>query len=318
MDLRQLAALVAIADHGSFSAAAKALYTVQSNVSAHIARLERELGARLVDRATGRLTDEGEVVVLRARRAQAELDALLADLASRGDQVSGEVRLGVIGTTARWLAPRFLTALRDRHPLVRPVLVEATTTSLIPQIVASQLDLAVVNLPVDDPDVATDPLFGEEMIVLASSKHPLAQHTSVSFRELAAYSLVLPAPGTALREELDGHARQMGVTLVPLAEVDGMRLLTSLALEGIGAAIVPATSVPGWIKGDFSRIAVPDLPRRLVGVARRRRSPLSAPARAVRDVLAATVRTRGPRQPGVHLIDNLDADDADPASAWPT
>ena len=60
MDLRQLAALAAIADHGSFSAAAKALFTVQSNVSAHVARLERELGVTLVDRSRGCLTDEGE------------------------------------------------------------------------------------------------------------------------------------------------------------------------------------------------------------------------------------------------------------------
>ncbi len=75
MDLRQLAALVAIADHGSFSAAAKALFTVQSNVSGHIARLERELGATLVDRQRGGLTDEGVLVVEHARRIQRELDA---------------------------------------------------------------------------------------------------------------------------------------------------------------------------------------------------------------------------------------------------
>ena len=58
MDLRQLTTLVAIADHGSFSAAARALYTVQSNVSSHIARLEKELGVVLVDRQRGGLTDE--------------------------------------------------------------------------------------------------------------------------------------------------------------------------------------------------------------------------------------------------------------------
>ena len=61
MDLRQLAALTAIADHGSFSSAAKALFTVQSNVSAHIARLERELGATLVDRNRSTLTIEGSM-----------------------------------------------------------------------------------------------------------------------------------------------------------------------------------------------------------------------------------------------------------------
>ena len=58
MDVRQLETLVAVADHGSFSAAARSLYTVQSNVSAHIARLERDLGVQLVDRDRGGLTDD--------------------------------------------------------------------------------------------------------------------------------------------------------------------------------------------------------------------------------------------------------------------
>src|SRR5437588_3917807 len=68
MDLRQLNALLAVADQGSFTAAADALATVQSNVSAHIARLEREVGSVLVDRSTGQLTEEGEAVAARARR----------------------------------------------------------------------------------------------------------------------------------------------------------------------------------------------------------------------------------------------------------
>jgi DNA-binding transcriptional LysR family regulator len=71
MELRQLNALVGIADHGSFSAAADALHTVQSNVSAHVKRLERELGCQLVDRATGQPTEAGEIVIARSRRVQA-------------------------------------------------------------------------------------------------------------------------------------------------------------------------------------------------------------------------------------------------------
>lgn len=73
MDFRQLQALIAIADHGSFSAAAASLQTVQSNVSSHVARLERELGVQLVDRQGGRLTEEGQAVVERGRRVAAEL-----------------------------------------------------------------------------------------------------------------------------------------------------------------------------------------------------------------------------------------------------
>src|SRR3954471_4437698 len=118
MDLRQLAALVAIADHRSFSAAARSLHTVQSNVSTHVARLERELGAVLVDRASGALTAEGEAVVERARRIHVELDALRSDVAAVRNEVRGTVRAGVIGTTARWLVPRVLEAIDARYPHV--------------------------------------------------------------------------------------------------------------------------------------------------------------------------------------------------------
>src|SRR5256885_16837762 len=76
MDLRQLNAVVAVAEYGSFSAAADALHTVQSNISTHVARLERELGCPLIDRAAGcRLTEEGQAVVERARRGSGPLQA---------------------------------------------------------------------------------------------------------------------------------------------------------------------------------------------------------------------------------------------------
>jgi LysR family transcriptional regulator, hydrogen peroxide-inducible genes activator len=78
--------------------------------------------------------------------------------------------------------------------------------------------------------------------------------------------------------------------------------MTSLAFEGFGATIVPATAVPGWIKGDFMRIPVRGLPPRQVGLARRRRAVPSAPARAVVDVLLDVVRLKGPRQRGVHVL----------------
>ena len=114
MELRHLQALTAISDHGTFSAAAEHLGTVQSNISAHVARLEKELGAPLIDRADGHLTEEGTVVVARARRILSELDALLSDVAACRDEVTGTVRVGMIGTTARWLVPRLMDAVAQR------------------------------------------------------------------------------------------------------------------------------------------------------------------------------------------------------------
>ena len=101
MDLRQLHALLAVAEHHSFSAAARALHTVQSNISTHVARLEREVGAVLIDRERSELTTEGAVVASRARRMIAELRAIEDDLVALRDELSGSVRAGVIGTTAR-------------------------------------------------------------------------------------------------------------------------------------------------------------------------------------------------------------------------
>ena len=83
MDLRQLTHLLAVAEHGSFSAAARSLHTVQSNVSTHVARLERELDTVLIDRRSMLPTAEGEAVIERAQRIRAELQALQDDQAER-------------------------------------------------------------------------------------------------------------------------------------------------------------------------------------------------------------------------------------------
>ncbi len=80
-----------------------------------------------------------------------------------------------------------------------------------------------------------------------------------------------------------------------------MRLLTSLAFEGYGAAIVPATAVPRWLQGNFHRIAVPELPRRVVAWVQRRRPNPGTPTRALHAVLREVVAEQGANQPGVHV-----------------
>jgi molybdate transport repressor ModE-like protein len=301
MDLRQLTTLVAIADHGSFSAAARALYTVQSNVSGHIARLERELGVVLVDRQRGGLTDDGVIVVEKARRVLHELDDIQAEMASRGDEVRGDSRLGVLGTTARWLLPALLTHLQRQHPGVHVTVHEGNTTNLIPRLIAQQIDAAIVHLPVDDPEVTVEPLFAEDLVLLAHHRHHLSAHDTVALADLAQEPLMLPPLGTALRRVIDRAASSVGVELQAQVEIDGVRLLASLAFEGFGAAIVPATSVPRWLKGDFKRIIVPELPRRVVGWVQRRRPSPGAPTRATLAVLREVVASQGAKQPGVYV-----------------
>ena len=300
MDLRQLAALVAVAETGSFSAAARQLHTVQSNVSTHVARLERELDVVLVDRPSGELTEAGTAVVTRARQIQAELDALEGDIASLHDEVSGQVRLGVIGTTARWVVPPLLVAVTAQLPRVRLVVVDATTSSLLPQLLGGRLDLAIVNLPVDDPDVMTEDLFDEDPTLVTPLDHPLATRDRVTLADIAEFPILLEPQGTNFRDVLDEQARAQGVTLVPQAEIDGMRLLATLAFQGFGAALLPASAAPNWVGGDWRRVLVDDIEGRSVGLARRRRGQLSAPARALREVIRQVIEAEAPTQPGLY------------------
>ena len=300
MDLRQLAALVAVADAGTFSAAAARLHTVQSNVSTHVARLERELGVALVDRSAGQLTAEGDVAVARARRVQAEVDALVADVASLHDEVAGHVRMGIIGTTGRWMLPPLLDAVGARYPKVRVAILEGNTTSLLPQLLAGALDLTVVNLPVSDPQITVDDLFEEDLVLVAPAGHHLASRDEVSLQEVAAHELLLPPPGTSIRVELDRAAEVAGVTLQAQIELDGLRLIASLAFEGFGAAILPATAVPALPNSAWRRIRLAGVTGRRVGLARRRRGLPSAPIRAVQEAMVEVVTDQAPSQPGVH------------------
>ena len=88
--------------------------------------------------------------------------------------------------------------------------------------------------------------------------------------ELAEHPIPLPPRSTAFRRIVDRAAANKAVALQSQAEIDGVRLLASMAFEGFGAAIVPASAIPGWLKAEVTRVAVPELPRRVVGWAQRR------------------------------------------------
>ena len=302
MELRHLQALTAIDDHGTFSAAAAHLNTVQSNVSAHVARLERELGAPMIDRATGVLTEEGRAVVARTRRILAELDALVADVAACRDEVTGTVRIGIIGTTARWLVPELMDAARIHHPGLQLIAVEGTTSGLEPRLASGQLDLAILHLPVTGKDLVTRQLFAEDLMLVVPEGHALAEPAApLMLEDLAEVKLLLPVQGPAFRDELDAVARRRGITLHPAAEFDGLRLIASLAFGGYGPAILPATAIPRYLSNQFRPVPVEGLPRRRVGIVQRSRGMPSAPSRALVDLLIQVLSESEDQPDGLHL-----------------
>ena len=301
MDLRQLNHLIAVAEHQSFSAAARALHTVQSNVSTHVAKLEKELGAALIDRHTMQPTAEGRAVLERARRIRTELQAINDDIVSMRHEVAGEVRIGCIGTTGRWMASPLLGRLAERHPALRPVLVDATTTSLTPRVLDGDLDMAIVNTPVVEAGLESEPLFDEEQIIVAPADHPLADRGTIDVADLAEHPVMLTPRGTTFRDAIDQELAAAGVRLTAAAEVDGLRLLASLAYQGYAPALLPASAVSGYPDGNWSLVHVAGLARRSVGLVRNRRTTPSMPIRAAREVVLDVIREIAPHQPGIHV-----------------
>ncbi len=301
MDLRQLNALLAVAEHASFSAAARALHTVQSNVSTRISRLEAEVGATLIDRSRRSLTPEGQLVADRARRIRRELQAISEDIVSMNSDLVGTVRIGVIGTTARWIVPLLLSDSERLHPNLKVIVVDATTSSLVPLLVRNLIDLAVVNLPVDDPDIESEVLFSEDRVVIAPEHHELADHDQISLSELARHQLLLPPKGTAFRDEIDADAQRVHVQLAVQAEIDGLLLLAALAFSGLAPALLPASATHGVPQGGWRTVALSQVGARSVGLARNRRIAPSAPPRAVAEMIGNIVGAEARNQPHIHL-----------------
>lgn len=304
MELRHLQVLVAVSEHRSFSAAAEALGTVQSNVSSHVARLERELGATLVERSGGRLTAEGQLVVDRAYRVFAEVDALVADIGALRQVLAGTVRAGMIGTIGRWLAPALLTELSARHPMLHLVVSEGSTLALEPALTSGRLDLAVLSAPVPGRELSFEPLLEEDvLLVIPQGSDPIPHMETVTREDLGLLPLLLPAVGTPFRAEIDSALAGIDVVLRPLAELDGVRLMASLAFEGHGAAVLPASAVPARLHATVRTLPIVDMPPRVVGLAERSRGLPSAPARAVVDALRRITRLATGLPPGLRPIE---------------
>jgi len=146
------------------------------------------------------------------------------------------------------------------------------------------------------------PLFTEDLQLVVHATDPMAARSRVPLGELAELELLLPVPGSALRDEVDAAARRAGVQLRCRAELDGVRFIASLTFEGLGPSILPATAVPSYLRDTWRGVPVYGLPPRLVGVAVRRRGLPSAPARATRAVLQELIEDTEQVPAGVHPV----------------
>ncbi|GAA3541893.1 LysR family transcriptional regulator [Amycolatopsis ultiminotia] len=191
MELRALRYFVAVAEELHFGRAAERLHIVQPAVSQQIARLERELGVRLLDRSprTVRLTEAGNRVLAAAR------DALLAADRVRlaAGTSTGAVRIGTApGLTAR--LQRGIDALRRRTPSFEAVLVDLPLPDRLAALRRGELDLALARGVTEAAGLRVLPAWIEPLHAVISTRHPAANRTSVRLSDLANDVLRVPSP----------------------------------------------------------------------------------------------------------------------------
>src|SRR5215470_17972341 len=215
MDLRQLEALLAVAEAGSFTAAADQLHTVQSNVSEHVRQLESELGVQLLVRGRrGTVpTEFGVRVIERARAIRSEIESMHKDLSMLQGLETGHASLGVIGTVSRSLVPRVVSEMRKTAPGVSLRLTEGASERLAADVAARELATAVVTEPVSDPRLVVEHLRDEEMVGLVPATRDLASREPVTLKTLANEAMILPPAGNPLRDEVETAARDEQVEL---------------------------------------------------------------------------------------------------------
>jgi LysR family transcriptional regulator, nitrogen assimilation regulatory protein len=249
VEIRQLAALVAVADAGSVTAAARQLHVVQPAVTRQVRTLEEELGVALFSRTRHgmTLTAEGERLVERARRALAELETARLEISPAGGAVTGIVRAGLPASLTGGPAQQLAAVTADRYPRIELRILTGYSGQLHQWLERGDLDLSLLDDPGTSASVSVVPLLREQLWAAAPPEAGLAAGRPVSWERLLRHPLVLPVPGHALRTVIDAALADTGREPVLAVQVNSMELQRQLVRGGRGWTVLPASGVAGDI-----------------------------------------------------------------------
>lgn len=234
-DLESLQCFKAVVDTGSVTLAARQLHRVQSNVTTRIRNLEERLGVQLFLRQANRLTlsADGEKLRGYAERLLRLSGEAEAAMASQGPH--GALRLGALESTAAARLPPVLGAFHGRYPDVSIELATGSTTRLLAMVQRYEVDCALVSEPFHAPDLAAQPVFDEELVLIAAHGA-----TGVMEREhLARCTVVAFATGCSYRRVLEEWYAGMELAPQRILELASYHAIVACVAAGTGIGIMP-------------------------------------------------------------------------------
>jgi DNA-binding transcriptional LysR family regulator len=294
MELEDLRRALALAEHPRLTDAATALRMNQPTLTRLVARVEQELGVRLVERdARGiRLNPDGELVLSAAREIVGRYDQLLRDLGNRLDPDSGTARLAFLDSMATSLVPQLLHDFRRQAPRVRVILRQEPAHEIVDDLDTGTAELAITSVPPAGPYGWT-PLQRQRLVLLVASDHRLARRRRIRLAELAGNDLITVPGGFGFRAHVDELLAAAGVNLTVAFEIGDFGTIEGLVGAGLGVALAPehfagATTTVGLRVLDAGA-------ERRIGLTWRTDRALAPPADRLRaSIVSSAERIAGP------------------------
>jgi DNA-binding transcriptional LysR family regulator len=241
LNLSHLSVIHAVAEELNVSRAAERLMVSQPAVSKQLRELEREIGTPLFDRLPRgvRPTQAGAILADYAKRIfelAGEAEQRIADL--RGLQ-RGELRIGSSTTIAVYLLPPVFVAFRKAHPGVKLTVEIANTTEIQERLAAGELDVALTEGQADERDFEVTAFMTDELIAIASPKHPLAKMKKpIPAATLLREPFIVREPGSGTRDVVEKTLEQYGLSLTPVMSVGSTIVIKRAVEAGVGVAFV--------------------------------------------------------------------------------
>lgn len=275
MNLTQLRSLIALAEAGSFTAAAEAVGITQSGMSQALAALEEALGVKLLVRQRHgvELTAFGERTLAHARAALSHLESIRQEAAEATGAETSSLRIAAFPSVFATVLPPLLRRFRSLHPGIEVVALETDDREVEAWLKAGTIDLGVVLNP--SPESGAVPIGQDAWVGVLPAGHRLGRRTTLQLAELTAEPFVLATGGCHAHAGTLAEAAELSLGDVRM-EVRDWTSAIALVREGVGVAIVPESTLPEKRRGlRIARIA-PPLCRRFGLMAAQGRKPSRA------------------------------------------
>jgi DNA-binding transcriptional LysR family regulator len=243
--LRQLNALLAVAETQNFTRASERLRMAQPMVSGLIRDLETELGFRLFDRSTRRveLTEAAAEFLQDAKRLTGDFDAAVRRAREVATRQRGHITVGAPPLLAAALLPPAIAAFSKSSPGVSVTVIDRSVSAIYQLLLDGEINLAVGTFRRDDDGIARIPLVSYQFAVMCRADHPIAGHARVRWSDLAGVPLVALRPGNGIREQVERGYATAGLNADPAFELDQLTTVVSMVEAGFGITVLPLYAI---------------------------------------------------------------------------